>query len=381
VDEMMITDPYAYAALALYLVTAGGIGLALVMAKVMGRKSAYQALEAAIQQARQIGKAAFAPLPGGKFLVYAKGTAGEVGEGTFALSEVGRTALVKDMDGQTGIVISSGGKDHCVTGLGPMARMYSRLQADEANVQPVFRDDEGTSMQVKIGALDAQEHQILGQWLMEDGEIITDIINDVDYEGSVASAGSKGTAKLVVTNLRAGLLAQTVETESVAGGTRTTTHYNLIQYLLPLADRVKITRKKSLISPEYLVELELPPEDAAKVGSAPILKLTEDHAGIFLPIVVFRRPVVYEDQAVNMGSLLPETMWGLGWSILFLIPGGIVTALLSESNVLMRGGSYNYRYSIPLLLGFLLTPLLFRALGLIGNISDRSQDQALVASL
>ncbi|MGE0711728.1 MAG: hypothetical protein AB7N76_26785 [Planctomycetota bacterium] len=376
-SDISVFDPYAYGALAVYLGAAGGVGGALAFVQHTGRKAVFGALQRALEQAGQLGRAAFAPLTGGRYLVYAKGNAGEVGgPKDFALEPVKRAVLVKDHDGQTGLVISSGGQDRCVTGLGPMARLYAQLQAEGVDIQITFRDDEADRMGRLIRGLDAQEQQILGQWLMPEQEIVTDIVEEVDYEGALQTAGARGKAKLVVTNLRAALLAQTVQTEQFGNTRRVTTHYNLIGYLLPLAQKVTLTRRARLKQPEYSLELELEPEAAAKAGRAPKLKLSEEHAGLLLPVVLFRKPLVFVDTPPGAG--IGETLSGLGWSCLFMVLGmGGGAALFANAAMFRNARSWQDRYLLPILIGAFVTPLLFRWLALQLTAAVRRAEQAL----
>jgi hypothetical protein len=371
VDEIMVVDTYAYMALGVYFLVAGGFAAVIAFMDVSKRDALYGIVRKAIDQARQMSEVVFAPLPDGRFFLYGKGQmAGAVDSndtGDYSLAKVERIALVKDMHSQTGLVVTIRGKDECVTGLEEMARIYSMVQRDDAPVAVVFREDAGQTMNNVLGTLDVRERSLIGEWIT-DQEIITDVIHDVDYEGTVQSAGSKGVAKLVVTNLRVGLLAQTVQTESVSGGTRTTTHYNLISYLLPLANRVILERTPKLSEPTYLLHLDMPAEHT---GRAPVLKLTKDHTGVFLPMVIFNRPVEVRDTGPGVFRVVFETLKAtVGWGILFgaLAAGG--AAILSESG-LFSPGHWQYRYAMPLVIAGALTPGLFRFVSILGNWLER----------
>jgi hypothetical protein len=111
--------------------------------------------------------------------------------------------------------------------------------------------------------------------------MLTDIVPQVEYDGSLGEGASeKGKATLIVTNLRAGLLAQTVTRTPVSGGTQVTTRYHLVSYLLPAAEKVILERSPSLLETKYLLRLQLPSELAEMARGTPTLKLGEEHAGI-----------------------------------------------------------------------------------------------------
>jgi hypothetical protein len=374
-DDVLFIDLYAWAALAAYLGTVALVAGVLCFRWLAGRSSAWAALQGAIAAS---GKSredlVWAALPSGGFLLYARGgTACVVGDGGdhhSGLRSVDRIALVKDMDQQTGLVFTIEGANVCVTGLDAMARIWSLLQREETRVHLVFREDEGETMQKAIKDLHANEQQLLGQWLTED-EIVTDVIKDVDYIGKLESKGSKGTATLVVTNLRVGLLARTVETQTSGNSTRTTTHFNLLGYLMPAAEMVTLQRTPKIGAVEFVMRLALPPEH--ENAEAPDLQLTRDHAGVFLPLVIFRRPVQVRQEAAGLGRWAFETaMAGLGWGILL---GGlmlIVSLILTEGD-LVDYGRWWYRYTVPLILGGALTPVIFRGWSLLGDQIERSR--------
>jgi hypothetical protein len=217
---------------------------------------------------------------------------------------------------------------------------------------------------------------MLAGWLTEK-EVLTDIISGVDYEGQLGSAGSKGRAKLLVTNLRAGLLGTTIETEHLGNATRTTTHYRLISYLLPLAEKVVIKRDGGLGPASYLIELELKPEH--RNDGAPKLKLTEDHTGIFLPLVLFRCAVEPVDAPVGVGSVIGAALLaGFGWGILTTALGVGIAVGLSEGSDLRH---WAYRYALPIVVGAALTPFVFRTASLLREYQERAREQRLRAAL
>ncbi len=374
----MVFDPFAYGALAVYLGTIGAVALGLVALAWLRRGGAWTAVEAACKQAVQMGATTFAPLPDGGFLVYgAEASAARVSGGAAPqLQKVTRVALVKDMDGQTGLVVTAGGQNVCVSGIGPMAHVYGQAQRDGAEMSIVFRDDEAERMSRLIGLLDGKEREILAGWLTEK-EVLTDIIFGVDYEGQLRTAGAKGKAKLLVTNLRAGLLGTTIQTEHLGNATRTTTHYSLISYLLPLAEKVTVRRASGLGANSYVLELALKPEHQNE--GAPKLKLTEDHAGVFLPLVLFRCPVEVVEEPVGVGNVIGGAiLGGIGWGILTAIVGVVVAVALTEGSDLRHWG---YRYTLPIVLGAALTPLVFRISSLLRDYLERAREQGLRAAI
>ncbi|MHC5019293.1 MAG: hypothetical protein ACYTGX_04095 [Planctomycetota bacterium] len=237
--ETLIIDTYAWLALAIYLGVVAAVSLLRVVKDAGGRGRGYGALKGAMSAA---GKGpedlAWAPLADGRFLVYAAGGKAAVVGGDShrpdVLQPVTRVALVKDMDQQTGLVLTVQGEDLCVTGLDHMARVWAVLQRDETRVRIVFREDEGATVQAALNALAPNERNLVGQWLAEE-EIITDVIVGVDYQGTVNAGAEKSQATLIVTNFRVGLLAQTKTTVHQGNQIQTTTHFNLITYLLPVA--------------------------------------------------------------------------------------------------------------------------------------------------
>lgn len=363
-------DPYALTALGIYLGALLLLALVPTALYLARRGGAYGRLRTALGQARGAGRAVFAPLPpksGGEFLVYAQGRlAARVGaqDGLGAdLDQVKRIALVKDMDGQTGLVVTVAGKDVCVTGLEEMARVWGAVQQDDAPVSFVFRDDESQRMKTLMGRLSYQEQQLLGQWLSEK-EVLTDIIPGVDYEGTIVSGGTKAGATLVVTNLRAGLLATTI-----AGNAR---HYNLVSYLLPLAEKVTLERKPKLSGKtSYLLRLELPAELAGKGPVPPTLKLTADHTGVLLPIVLFKRPLEVVDPPLGPGRLVASWIAAaIGWGILVGGLGVAAAAGLGEAERIYQ------RFFLAIVAGAFLTPAILRAFTLYEVYFERTRQQS-----
>ncbi len=377
-DELAF-DPYVLAAAALYLGAAGGLGLLLTGARLAARGGAWAALEAALAQARQMGASTAVPLAGGEhgdFLVLARGKhaarvparPGHAGD----LAPVRRAALVKDMDGQTGLVVVHGADTSCVTGLEPMARAWGQLQADDVQVELVFRDDEGERLKRQLRLLHPKEQALVEQWLTPN-EVLTDVIRGVDYEGTLQAPGSKGSATLLVTNLRVGLLAQTVLVERVGNATRTTTSLSLVNYLLPLATQVTLERAPSLGKPSWRLRLELPAE--LPDPKAPTLVLGPDHTGMFLPLVVFRRPVRVVDAGAGLGRVVLETIGpALGCGLLL---GGLAAGVAA----LVYGQQHTYhgRYILPAALCGLATPAWFKALHLVEAWRERARQAGVTA--
>ncbi|MDC3378654.1 hypothetical protein OAX78_00035 [Planctomycetota bacterium] len=366
-------DPFAYAMAGIHLSVVFALSLVGTLLYAASRGGAWGRLRTALGQAKQMGRATYCDLAkatGAEFLIFSKGgTAGTVNAasgGNVDLKQVTRYVLVKDMDGQTGLVLTVGGKDVCISGLEQMARIYSLIQQDpNAHVQFVFRDDEGKSMERAFRRLDLKERDMVQGWLNEK-ETITDIIRGVDYEGKLKSSGAKGLATLVVTNLRVGLLARTVTSSQ----NRTTTHYNLISYLLPLAEKVAIERKASLGKPQFLVRLVL--KDMDQNDDAPILKLTKDHTGILLPLVLFRRPVEVTDPPVGMGRVIAESILaGLGWGILFGGAGVGLGLALAEGE-----STFYYRFMIPIVIAGFFTPGIMRFFSISQAFVERARHQS-----
>lgn len=374
-DELAF-DPYVIGATVAYLAAAGGLGGVVTAARVFGRGAVWEQLRRTLAHAREMGAATFAPLAGGphgEFLVLTKGKHAARVPGGKELKPITRAALVKDKDGQTGLVIEAGGERTCVTGLEPMTRAWAQLQQDDVPVEVVFRDDEGQRVQRAVAGLLPQEQAMLAKWLVQ-GEVLTDVVRGVDYEGALNTPGGKGAATLLVTSLRVGLLAQTVLVERVGNATRTTTSLNLVTYLLPKANQVTMRRTASLATPEWRLELDLPPD--LHNEKAPVLKLTPDHTGVFLPLVIFRRPVKVVDDGAGLGRVLVETIApALGCGVLL---GGAAAAAAG----LYYGAhtTYHGRYILPAAVAGLLTPGVFKALSLIEAWAERARGRAAAAA-
>ena len=379
-EEIMTVDPYAYMALGAYLVGLSAVVGALAFMGRAKHGAVLKALSEGLRQATHLGRAAFARIPGGKYLIYAGGHVSEVdGDGASEFAPISRYAMVKDMDAQTGIVLTSGKTNHCVTGLGPMGKILAQLQREEKGISFVFREDESKNIGRQLSKLGMREQQILIEWLQTDNdEMLTDIVEDVDYEGSLGESGAeKGKATLIVTNLRAGLLAQTVTRQAVSGGTQVTTRIHLVSYHLLAAEKVILERSPGLLEKTYLMKLQLPGELQEMDRTTPNLKLGEEHAGILLPIALFKRPIEVLDGRPK--SLIGETLWGLGWAIILGLVMIGVAAFLSESGN-FRPGHWWYRYHAPLVLGGVLTALVVRAAGLFQHSGERLAEQAVSTS-
>ncbi len=362
-------DPYVLGATAAFLATAVGLGVALTGLRVMGRGSVWATIRAAFEHAKQVGAAVAVPLPGGRHgdaVILAKGGLAAILPGARDLAKIDKAALVKDKDGQTGIVLHAGGQTTCVAGLEPMARAWSRLQQDGVPVDVVFRDDEAQRVANAIKTLHFREQEMLQKWLVQ-GEVITDVIKGVSYEGTVKTAGSKGQATVLVTNLRVGLLAQTVLVERMGNATRTTTSFSFTTYLLPKATRCTFERVPSLSTAGWRVKLELPKE--LEQEGAPTLLLGPDHAGVFLPLVVFKCPTAVVDAGAGVGRVLTESLGAaIGCGILF---GGLAAAVTG----LYYGNHHTYyaRYIWPALACGLLLPGVFKMLALTEAWLERSR--------
>lgn len=376
----MTFDPYAYAALGAYLAGVAAVAGSLALIGRAKQSAVLKALAHGMRQATHLGRAAFAQIPGGKYLIYAGGHLSEVaGSGASEFAPISRYAMVKDMDAQTGIVLTAKGENHCVTGLGPMARILAQLQREEKNIAFVFREDEGSQIGEALRELDIREQQILLEWLQSDnGEVLTDIVKEVDYEGSLGESGAeKGKATLVVTNWRAGLLAQTVTREAVSGGTQVTTRFHLVSYLLPEAEKVILERDPSLLETSYILRLQLKGELQEADRTTPDLKLGEEHAGILLPIALFNRPVEILEGPPK--GIVGQTLGGIGWGIMLALLMVGVAAILSESGE-FRPSHWWYRYHVPLVLGGFLTALVVRAAGLFQHSGARNGERAVTAA-
>lgn len=365
-------DPYVLAATLAFLATAVGLGAALTALRVLSRGSVWSAIRAAHEHARQMGAAMAVPLPGGRHgdaVILAKGGMAAVLPGARDLAKLDKAALVKDKDGQTGIVLHAGGQTTCVAGLEPMARAWSRLQQDGVQVDLVFRDDEAQRVGNAVKGLHPNEQQMLQKWLVEK-EVITDVIRGVNYEGTVKTAGSKGEASLVVTNLRVGLLARTVLVETMGNQTRTTTSFSFTTYLLPKATRCTFERHPSLTTAGWRVKLDLPKE--LEQEGAPTLLLGPDHAGIFLPLVLFRCPTVVVDRGAGFGRIISESLGAaIGCGILL---GGAAAAVAG----LYYGSHHTYhaRYIWPALGCGLVLPGIFKMFALTESWLERNRGAA-----
>lgn len=373
-DELAF-DPYVIGATCAFLGVAGGLALCSTALRVLGRSGAWSGLREALAQAQQMGAASFAPLAGGQhgdFLVLAKGKHAARLPEARDLAPITRAALVKDKDGQTGLVIEAGGRTSCVTGLEPMTRAWVQLQQDQVPVEIVFRDDEVERVARLIKSLHPKEQEMLAKWLVP-GEVLTDVIRGVDYEGKLNTPGSKGSATLLVTPMRVGLLAQTVLVQQSGNVTRTTTSVNLITYLLPEASCVTMERTASLGSPEWRLHLELPPGKGQESSAAPpVLKLNPDHTGVFLPLVLFKRPVKVIDEGAGFGRVVLETIGpAIGCGILLGGVAMVVALLVYGSN-----HTYHGRYIVPALMAGLITPGIFKAFSLVEAWVERSRTAA-----
>jgi hypothetical protein len=376
--ETLIIDLYAWLALAIYLGVVAAVSLLRVVKDAGGRGRGYGAVKGALSAA---GKGpedlAWAPLADGRFLVYAAGGRAAVVGGEShrpdVLQPVTRVALVKDMDQQTGLVLTVQGEDLCVTGLDHMARVWAVLQRDETRVRIVFREDEGATVQAALNALAPNERSLVGQWLAEE-EIVTDVIVGVDYQGTVNAGAEKSQATLIVTNFRVGLLAQTKTTVHQGNQIQTTTHFNLITYLLPVAECVTFERTAAIGKQEYAVRLELPEEHAA--ADAPVLLLTPDHAGMLLPVVLFGRSVRVIETAASAGRWAWETFKsGFGLAIWWGGLGLVAALIITEGDVLGHGSWY-YRYSVPIIVAAALTPGIVRGASLLIDRAERGRAAA-----
>lgn len=374
-DELVF-DPFVVGAAIAYLATVGGLGGLVTAARVLGRGAAWDQLRRALKVARELGAATFAPLPGGKhgeFLVLARGGHAARLPGDEGLSRITRAALVKDKDGQTGLVIEAGGRTSCVSGLEPMTRAWAQLQADAVPVEVVFRPDEHERVARALRMLHPREQELIGKWLVA-GEVVTDVVRGVDYEGQVKTPGGKGQATLLVTPLRVGLLAQTVLVERVGNATRTTTSLSLLTYLLPRATAVTMERTASLGAPEWRLRLELPP-DVEGAAEAPVLKLTPDHTGVFLPLVLFKKPARVVDAGAGVGRVIFEAIApALGCGLLL---GGLAAGVAG----IAYGAQHTYhgRYILPAALAGLVTPGLFKLLSLVEAWFERSRAASVAA--
>lgn len=365
-------DPYVLAATLAFLAAAVGLGAALTALRALGRGSVWASIRAALDHAKQVGAAVAVPLPGGRHgdaVILAKGGLASILPGARDLAKIDKAALVKDKDGQTGIVLHAGGQTTCVAGLEPMARAWSRLQQDGVPVEVVFRDDEAQRVKTRLSGLHPREQEMLAKWLVQ-GEVVTDVIRGVNYEGTVKTAGDKGQATLLVTNLRVGLLAQTVLVERMGNATRTTTSFSFTTYLLPKANRVTFERTPSLTTAGWRVKLDLPKE--LEQEGAPTLLLGPDHAGVFLPLVVFKCPTTVIDEGAGVGRIIGESLGAaIGCGILF---GGLAAAVTG-----MYYGShstYYARYIWPALACGLVLPGLFKMLALTEAWLERNRSAA-----
>lgn len=367
-------DPYALAALGVYLAALVGFSLLGTIRQAARRGGAFARLAEARAQAKEKAKEhAFALLPtreGEDFIIYASGKlagrahAHERFRHPLELAPVDRFALVKDMDGQTGLVLTAGGQDLAVTGLEEIARIYHLVQKDGAPLSFVFRADESERMKGLLGKLAPKELEMLRAGMMPN-EVITDVIFGVDYEGALKTAGGRGMApKLVVTNLRVILLAQTIQRQAVAGGTLVTTHFNLVNYPLPLARGITLEALPGLGRRAYRLLLDLPPE----MPKAPVLRLTTDHTGILLPIALFSRPLSFVDAGAGIGSVIGASLRAIGWGIL---TGG---AALGAGFALGEGYDSWYERYVPVLAaGGFLTPIVLRTFTAVENRAERAR--------
>lgn len=372
-EQIFISDPFVWIALGVYLavvvfgtVLRGAWGLAR-------RRGTWGALEHALESLGPARDAlGWAPLAGGRFLVYARGGQAAVvdpsSDSPPKLRKVTRIALVKDQDQQTGLVVTVDGADHCVSGLAEMARLWSIVQQDDVPVRIVFREDEGATMTRKLADMAEGQRNLILQWLTED-EIVTDIISGVSYEGSTGTEGEPAYANLIVTNLRVGLLAATKTVQREGNQVRTTTHLALLSYLLPIAESVTFERGAGLESDVYTVQLKLPAEHER--ADAPTLKLGPAHAGMLLPLVMYGRPVQVRDPHPS-GWVGDAIFAGIGWGLLWaLLAFGVSFTLWNWG--LAGDRSWWYRYVIPMVVAGAATPLFMRGSRLVVASAERAR--------
>jgi hypothetical protein len=303
-------DPYAYLALAVHLVVvaAGGAGLA-----GWARRRWHRLQDAVGRACDGDQLRAVVPLADGSAIVCAAG--GRAGRavpgGTLELRPVLRATLARESGGRTRLVLQVGGDDLVIGELEAAARVVLALRADGVQVQVATRGDLPEEMEAALGALEATERQLIGDWLTE-GEVLTHV--------------RRGARITVVTTMRVA---------AVQGGPTVT----LTSLPVAVAERV-------VLEPGPVLRLELDGESAS-------LPLQADQVEALLPAVLQERPL-----AVRTGRARPPgtVRRALGWCLV----GGLVGAGLALGLREALGPWYD-RYVWPIVLGGVLTPGLLQA--------------------
>jgi hypothetical protein len=248
--------------------------------------------------------------------------------------DVAGAALYQDEAGRTGLKLDVGGRSFVVSALPDMLRAYAELAragvAVELALDPAAVAARRDALLAK---LHAKEAETVKSWLVQ-GEAVFAAGMPVGYEGRVPSQGSRGSASLVVTNLRLGLLAQTVTVERRGNVSRTTTFYNLLGYALPLAAALKATRAPALRQDAYRIDFTwLEGKGPKPENEPPALLLGPEHGAALLPIALTRRPVEVREAAIPASRLVGP-----------LVKGGIGFAILGGG---LAGGAFALAWNLP----------------------------------
>jgi hypothetical protein len=232
--------------------------------------------------------------------------------------EVTTVTMLQDDTGSVGLQLESKAHTVLVSGLDALLRSYKQLSSAPLKLNFNIASSEAR-LATKINRLHSKEAELIREWLVED-ESILEIVPDIRFKGKIPIKGRVLKSRMIVTNLRLSLIVQSQTVQHVGNAQRATIHFGLVNYSLPLAERLTLTPASSLRSQSYLSSMTYKEIDGQKMAEPPQLILAQEHGAVLFPIAVCQSQLEVQSRAPGYGRLIAELLIG---SLLFGIVGGI----------------------------------------------------------
>jgi hypothetical protein len=226
-------------------------------------------------------------------------------------------SILQDGSGAIGVELQSKAHKIVLSGLDALVRAYRHFSSVDFEMQ--FQLDQGEDrLNKRLSGLAPKELEIVKEWLVEQ-ELILDVVADVKFKGKLGPGGTVNNSLLLVTNMRLGLLVQTTTVQQVGNAQRVTTHFNLLNYPLPLAECFQLVPDQAFRKHSYHGSLQYSAEQQA--AKAPTLVLEQGHGSVLFPIAICRAKVKVLSRSPNPARLIAELLIG---TVLFGMLGAIV---------------------------------------------------------
>jgi hypothetical protein len=217
--------------------------------------------------------------------------------------------------GRCGLRLETDGAKWWVTSFEPMARAYTTLLEAGVPVEAFAVPGHSEKVKAAIERLHPKERQALTTSLVE-GEVIVDLLEAVDYEGSAGSSGSKAGASILVTTFRLALFARTQTVTQSGNVQTTTTHFNVVTYPFPFVETA--TARPAVGVRRFAHRLDFAYKaDSPMKGQQPSPVLDATRGAVLVPASICSKGVRVADEAPATSRFVRDALvGGIGFAIL-----------------------------------------------------------------